>query len=149
MHEQYEQKEKFETDGEKFVVFFLGDELFAIRASAISEVMAPPAITPLPKAPAWLIGIANLRGAILSIVNLARLCGKKTTTASPKTKIIVLKPQMPVPTLAFPVDRLSEMITLSPQDIKSAPDARLLGKAFYQSSSVSLLDTEKLFSALS
>lgn len=144
-----EQKVKSETTSEKFVVFFLGDELFAVRASMISEVMSPPPFTPLPNAPAWLHGIANVRGAILPVLNLARLCHKKINAASPKGKLIVLKPQSFAAALAFPVERLSEMITLSPKEIKSVEDKRLFGKAFYQSNSVSLLDTEKLFSTLS
>lgn len=144
-----EQKVKTETDGEKFVVFFLGEELFAIRASFVAEVLAPPAVTPLPNAPAWLYGIANLRGSIISVLNLALLCRKKNHLNSPKSKLIVLKPQTNAPALAFPVERLSEMITLASKDIKTVEDERFFGKAFYQSASVSLIDAEKLFSTLS
>jgi len=133
------------SDGEKFVVFFLSDELFAVRASAVEEVMELPPLTALPNSPAWLHGIANLRGAVITVLNLARLCSKPSVNISPKTKLVVLKPQNLAAPIAFPVDRLSEMITLAEQDIKQVDHERFVGKAFYQSVSVTLLNAENLF----
>lgn len=110
--------------------------------------MELPPLTSLPNAPAWLHGIANLRGAVITVLNLARLCNKPGTNISPKTKLVVLKPENLAAAIAFPVDRLSEMITLAEKDIKPVDHERFFGKAFYQSSSVTLLDAKKLFSNL-
>jgi len=136
------------STGEKFVVFFLDDELFAISADQIAEVIRPIDFTPLPNSPAWLHGITNLRGEIIPVLNLSKLCSKRAALASSKSKFIVLKPKNFASSMAFPVDRLSEMITLTKKDITPAEDFRFFGKAVHDTNSVNLLDTEKLFSSL-
>lgn len=136
------------SDDEKFVVFFLDDELFAVSAKQVAEVVRPLTFTVLPNSPAWLYGIANLRGEIISVLNLSKLCGKKPTPVSSKSKIIVLKPKNFASSIAFLVDRLSEIITLTKEDIQPAEDFCFFGKAVHETNSVNLLDTEKLFSSL-
>lgn len=136
------------SDGEKFVVFFLDDEFFAVSAREVAEIVRPLDFTPLPNSPAWLYGIANLRGEIISVLNLSKICGKTNTSGSAKSKLIVLKSKYSAASVAFPVDRLSEIITFSLDDIKPAEDMRMFGRAVYKTASVQLLDTEKLFSTL-
>ena len=143
---RYEQTEI--TDGEKFVVFFLGDELYAVHAARVAEIVRPLEYTPLPNSPDWLHGIANLRGEIVSVLNLSKICGKASARDSSKSKLIVLKTNHGASAVAFPVDRLSEIITLAVEQIQPPEDLRLLGCAVYKTASVSLLDTEKLFASL-
>lgn len=137
------------SDGEKFVVFFLEDELFAVSAAEVAEIVRPLDFTPLPNSPDWLHGIANLRGAIISVLNLSKICGKNSVSDSSKSKLIVLKTINSAASAAFPVDRLSEIITVTETEIRPAEDDRLRGKAAYKTAFVNLLDTEKLFSSLS
>ena len=134
-------------DGEKFVVFFLDDELFAIGAREVLEIVRPLEHTPLPSAPEWLYGIANLRGEIISVLNLSKICNKKPSPATPKSKLIVLKPKNFGSSMAFPVDRLSEIITLSINDIHPSDDDRFMTAA-HETATVRLLDTERLVSSL-
>lgn len=136
------------SDGEKFVVFFLDDELFAVSAREVAEIVRPLEYTPLPNAPEWLHGIANLRGEIISVLNLSKICRKNSLPASPKSRLIVLKPKTPASPTAFPVDRLSEIITLSKSDIHPPDDARFFGKTVYEAGAVNLLDTEMIVSSL-
>ena len=136
------------TDGEKFVVFFLGDELYAVEAARVAEIVRPLDFTPLPNSPDWLYGIANLRGEIISVLNLSKICGKTGAHDSSKSKLIVLKTRAAASSVAFPVDRLSEIVTLCAEQIEPAKDARLLGCAVYKTASVNLLDTEELFASL-
>jgi purine-binding chemotaxis protein CheW len=148
--ESLRDQEKAEiSDGEKFVVFFLDDEFFAVLAREVAEIVRPLDFTPLPNSPAWLYGIANLRGEIVSVLNLSKICRKTAVSDSAKSKLIVLKSQHSAAPVAFPVDRLSEIIALRPADIQPAEDVRFFGRAVYKTASVRLLDTEKLFSTLS
>jgi len=136
-------------DGEKFVVFFLDDELFAVSAERIAEIVRALDFTPLPNSPDWLYGIANLRGEIISVLNLSKICGKNSGASdSSKSKSIVLKTRNPASAVAFPVDRLSEIVTLTANDIEPAEDFRFFGQAAYKTASVKLLDTEKLVASL-
>ncbi len=144
----YSDEKTENLDDEKFVVFFLDDELFAVAAGQVSEVVRPITLTPLPNSPAWLYGIANLRGEIVSVLNLSKLCNKSSLPVSSKSKIIVLKPKIFASSIAFLVDRLSEIITLIPENIRPAEDFHSFGKAVHEETSVNLLDTERLFSSI-
>jgi purine-binding chemotaxis protein CheW len=132
--------------GEKFIVFFLDDELFAVSAQKVSEVVHPPAITPLPNSPEWLTGIANLRGEIISVVDLAKLWRKKIFGTALKPKLIVLRGQNSNSSIAFTADRLSEIITLSEDKIHFCEEdaSHIFGKAFHKSNVLNFIDTDKL-----
>lgn len=53
----------------------VGDERFALPASDVAEVIRPPAVTRVPLGPPSLLGVANLRGAVMPVVSLHRLLG--------------------------------------------------------------------------
>jgi purine-binding chemotaxis protein CheW len=141
-------KQTENQDGEKFVVFFLDDELFAVSAADVAEIVRPLEPTRLPNSPAWLCGIANLRGEIVSVLNLSKIFNKTILPVTPKSKLIVLKPKGFASSTAFPVDRLSEVITLAAGDIQVSEDAFLFGTAAHEAVKVKLLDTEKLLASL-
>lgn len=141
-------KQMENLDGEKFVVFFLADELFAVSARQVTEVTRPLSFTALPKSPSWLYGIANLRGEIISVLNLSKICNKESAPLSSKSKFIILKPKNSASSIAFLVDRLSEIITLTKENIQPVEDLRFFGKMPHETGFVNLLDTEQLFSSL-
>lgn len=136
---------------EKYVVFCLGADFFAVSTDKVAEVVQMLAVTPLPNAPEWLFGIADLRGTMISIVNLQKLFGTPETTVSPKTKFVVLKsPDFPS-TVALAVDRLSEIIVLSNEEIQFIKDGKtplVLGRATYTFNALTLLNVENLLSSL-
>jgi purine-binding chemotaxis protein CheW len=143
-----EHKQTENPDGEKFVVFFLDNELFAVRAAQVAEIARPLDFTPLPNSPEWLYGIANLRGEIISVLNLSKIFDKPAVLATPKSKLIVLKPKSLASALAFPVDRLSEVVAFDPKDINASDDPRFFGTATHETALIKLLDTEKLLASL-
>ena len=144
-----DEEKSTQKQGEKFVVFALDDELFAVSAKYVAEVVQPLPLTTLPNVPEWLLGVANLRGNIISVVNLLKLWDKKPTLFSPKTKFIVLNSQSDDSSVAFMVDRLSEIVTLPNDEIQfTKDDNSFYGKAIHKSNILHLVDTEKLFSSL-
>lgn len=138
------------ASGEKYVIFFLNEEIYAVSAKSITEVIVPPKITPLPKTPEWFLGIANLRGNIISVIDLPRFWNKENSSSSPKSKLVLLNSKNGDSQIAFAVDRLSEIIFLPNGNIqsggKSASD--FCGKIKCKSCLAHLLDAEKLFSSL-
>lgn len=135
---------------EKYVVFILNGEIYAVSARYVTEVIVPLKAAPLPKTPGWILGIANLRGKIIFVIDLTGFSNKKTAVSSPKAKFIVLNFQCEDLQIAFAVDKVSEIIALSNKDIQSggehSPD--FCSKIRYKSETVHLLDAEKLFSSL-
>ena len=59
-------------DMSQCVVFTLDERFYAIRLSAVSRVVRAVEITPLPKAPPIVIGVINLGGRIIPVVNIRR-----------------------------------------------------------------------------
>jgi purine-binding chemotaxis protein CheW len=144
------EKQNQPAAGEKFIVFFLDDELFAVSADQVAEVVRPPEVTPLPRVPEWLFGIANLRGEIIAVVDLAKLLNKRASHVSTKPKLIVLRGPNANASIAFKVDKLSEMTTLSEDEIQfsRATSPYIVGQAVHRTKPLNLLDAQALVSSL-
>jgi purine-binding chemotaxis protein CheW len=141
-------KSNSDSQNEKFVVFSLDGEIFAVSAPLVTEVVQPLTVTALPNSPEWLYGIANLRGEIVSILNLSKICRRKPSVFSPKTKLIVFRPKFLDLPIAFSVDRISEIVSFQAENLTFAEDPFVLAKAALHSNFVNLLNTEKIFSSL-
>lgn len=74
------------------VVFRLGPRAMAIPLGAVSEIARPPKTTRLPHVPAWVIGIANLRGDIVSILDLEGFISGKTGRSTHEQRMLALRP---------------------------------------------------------
>lgn len=144
----FSDKSSSNPQSEKFVVFSMDGELFAVSSQLVTEVVQPLTVTALPNSPEWLYGIANLRGEIVSVLNLSKLCRRKPSVFSPKTKLIIFRPTFFDSPVAFSVDRISEIVGFEAENLTFAEEPFILGKAALNSNSVNLLDTEKIFSSL-
>ncbi len=71
--------------------FMLADEHYAVEMAHVHEVHVLRELTPLPGAPAFVLGIVNVRGRILSLVDLLRFFGLPERGLSDMNKIIVLR----------------------------------------------------------
>lgn len=60
---------------EQYIRFYLDDILLAIPLSSALEIGQRPIITPLPNLPEWILGVSNIRGEIISIVDLKAFFG--------------------------------------------------------------------------
>ena len=136
--------------GEKYVIFFLNEEIYAVSAKYVTEVIVPLRLAPLPKTPEWILGIANLRGKIIFVIDLPRFWNKQNSSSSPKSKLILLNSKTDDSQIAFAVDKLSEIIVLPNSNIQSGGEkaANFCGKIKYKSGIANLLDAEKLFQSL-
>jgi purine-binding chemotaxis protein CheW len=65
-----------ETDpGKPYLVFSLAGADYAVDLANVREIGPPPGVTPLPHVPDWLLGVSNVRGDIVSIVDLRLFLG--------------------------------------------------------------------------
>jgi twitching motility protein PilI len=74
------------------VVFRLGARAMAIPLGAVSEIARPPRATRLPHVPAWVLGIANLRGDIVSILDLEGFISGKAGKNTHEQRMLALRP---------------------------------------------------------
>jgi purine-binding chemotaxis protein CheW len=70
------------------VLLPLGDELYAVGVEHLREVVVAPRITTVPGAPASVLGVFNLRGAILPILDTARLLGREPLDRAPIALVV-------------------------------------------------------------
>jgi chemotaxis signal transduction protein len=63
------------ADEEQHVIFTLDGASYSFPITSVTEIVRPLAITPLPNVPEWMAGVANLRGDIISVVDLRRFFG--------------------------------------------------------------------------
>lgn len=136
---------------ESFVAFFLDDKLYAVPSARIAEVIHPLSITPLPGSESWLLGVANLRGEILAVLNLKKLWKVESSASSGKAKLIVLRSEHSETPFAFKVDKLSEIVTIFDSEIqrvKEKGSAQIYGKVVRGSSTFHLVDTGDLVASL-
>ena len=80
---------------QSFLTVEVGDERFAFPAADVAEVIRPPAVTRVPLGPSSLVGVANLRGAVMPVVSLHALLGGEA--APPETaRVVVIDRGAPV-----------------------------------------------------
>lgn len=105
-------------------LFALAGSRFAVDVRSAREVAVFDEITPIPRAPRQLIGVANLRGAVLPIVDIRRLLGLPEARPPRSVRTLVLRHDSLV--VAVVVDAV---LGLEPFDDVMAPDDRLAARA--------------------
>jgi purine-binding chemotaxis protein CheW len=106
---------------EQFIIFQLGDQDYGIPIAAVNEVARlPDHITRLPKAPAFVDGVMNLRGSVVPIVDLRRRFDLRTTEHAGSRRILIVT--IGAITAGFLVDSVSEIMKVQIDAIQPAPE---------------------------
>jgi purine-binding chemotaxis protein CheW len=102
----------------KQMLFTLDKLVYAIPLAIVREVVAILPITPLPKVPAYYKGLINIRGQILSIVDLRLKLNMKEIAHDPKSSVIVIVELGDIQ-LGLIVDSAQEVSQFKPEQIES------------------------------
>jgi purine-binding chemotaxis protein CheW len=106
---------------EQFIVFRLGNQDYGIPIAAVSEIARPPEhITRLPKAPAFIDGVMNLRGSVVPIVDLRRRFDLSKAEHAASQRILMLATGGVI--AGFLVDSVSEVMKVQADAIRPAPE---------------------------
>jgi len=100
--------------------FRLGGEEYAISILKVQEIRGYDAVTRIASAPDYLKGVVNLRGIIVPIVDMRIKFKVGEPTYDAFTVVIVLN--INGHTIGMVVDSVSDVVTLTPDQIKPAPD---------------------------
>jgi purine-binding chemotaxis protein CheW len=90
----------------RFLTFRMGNRLYAVAAETVSEVIRLPPVARVPQSPRALLGVANLRGAVLPIASLRGLLGQGEIASDAGSRAIVLEGGAPVGIAVDAVDAL-------------------------------------------
>ncbi len=106
--------------GREFLTFTLGKEEYGIDILKVQEIRGYDAVTPIANTPAFIKGVINLRGTIVPIVDLRIKFGLGTVEYDQFTVVIILNIGTRV--VGVVVDGVSDVLTLSVEQIKPAPE---------------------------
>ena len=102
----------------RYLCFSLGDEEYAIPLLAVREVIAMPEVTPIPFSPPHFLGIMNLRGQVISVVDFRLKLGIKPQN-SQETSVIIC--DLTTVCLGVVVDSINHVIAPSPTELSEKP----------------------------
>lgn len=114
----------FTTEAIQLVSFSLGTEEFGIDILSVQEINRLTGITRVPNAPGYVIGVINLRGKIIPVVDLRKRFGMKQIEATVHSRIIVVEVEERV--VGFLVDSVKEVIRI-PKNIIEPPPSMVAG----------------------
>lgn len=111
------------SQGRKFIVFVVGGANYAVDSQTVSEVLRELSPAGVPNTPEWLLGIANLRSEIVTVVELGKLLGGDPVAGGHSSKHIVVRIETMDAVIAFRVERLREIITIEKSGVRPATAA--------------------------
>ncbi len=144
---------KFRDD--RFITFTINDEIYAIEVLKIQEVIYIPEITMVPGAPAFVSGVINLRGILLTIVDTSMEFGLSRKPDAKYTRVVVVNLGGDE-RVGLLVDDVSEVVSLNIDEREPLPtlDGGKLGLyahhiIHHDNHPVTLLDMERIVDSVS
>lgn len=104
----------------EFVSFSAGGQVFCLEITQIREIRRWSPVTALPHTPDDVMGVMNLRGAVIPIFDLAARFGLGATDASERNVVIMAAAEQDI--VGLLVESVSEILTIDPSDIQDTPD---------------------------
>jgi purine-binding chemotaxis protein CheW len=139
-----------------YLSFKLGEGVFAINVSKVINILEVSQITKIPKAPEYMLGVINLRGMVLPVVDLRIKFGMPQAETTIDTNIIVLSISLngEMVMVGTMVDTVKEVLELQTGDIAPSPS---IGSKFnsdiiqgmwrHEDNFIMILDIDSVFSA--
>ncbi|MEM9883120.1 MAG: chemotaxis protein CheW [Planctomycetota bacterium] len=141
-----------DTDLLQLVSFEIGDEEYAIPILAVQEINRLMPITRVPHGPPAVQGVINLRGRIIPVIDMRQRFGLDSARDDSDARIVVVEVGAAGRVIGFTVDRVHEVLRLSPDIVDPAPTAGAAIDADYirgvgklEDRLLILLDLDRLF----
>lgn len=131
------------------VGFQVGRETYGVPITSLHEIVRVPEITAVPDAPEYMEGVINLRGRIVSVIDLRKRLGEKKVSGNRRNRILVIEHKGRLAGLI--VDSASEVLKIPASDVEESPTSRqesgtncVTGLGKYKGRLIVLLDMTKL-----
>lgn len=135
----------------QWVTFKLEGERYGINVMQVQEVLRQSEIAPVPGAPDYVIGITNLRGNVVPVIDSRRRFGLPSKEADDVTRIIIFEVNGHV--AGMQVDSVAEVVYLHQSEIDNAPSVNsddssrfIQGVSTREGSLLILVDVDKILS---
>lgn len=104
----------------EWVTFRLGPEKYGIDVMRVREVLRNSEIAPVPGAPDFVLGIINLRGNVVTVIDTRYRFGLPSKEADDATRIVIIETEDEV--VGMTVDSVAEVVDLRASTIETAPN---------------------------
>ncbi|HKL12610.1 MAG TPA: chemotaxis protein CheW [Halanaerobiales bacterium] len=139
---------------EQYLTFNVGSEIYGLKLEQAKEIIKPPKVTNVPNTEEYILGVINLRGQVIPVINLKNKLGLKAEFAAEdneeKTKKIVvinIKDML----IGLYVDGVNEVINLPVDEIEGVSDNRqgireefIQGVSSFEDALIIVLDIDNL-----
>ncbi len=131
----------------RHVIFRVDKERYGLPLAAVREVVVPPErFTRVPRAPAAVTGVMNLRGRVVTVVELRQLLGLPDGAMPPSRVVLLDRGRRDLGLLVTDVDGIEAVERVTPAPGKTVPAVR--GVTRLRGQAVTVLDPEGLDSAV-
>ena len=110
-----------DAERESVVLFELGPQTYAVRVEQVRRVVPPSEPVRLPGAPAQVLGVITLRGAIVAVIDPKVLLGLPPVAAGRRTRVLVT--DVGASTTGLLVDSVRDVVDVAPDAFAPAPVA--------------------------
>lgn len=140
----------------KYLTFDLADEEYGLEILRVREIIGMMEITPVPRTPEFVLGVINLRGKVIPVVDLRLKFGLPFKDADDRTCIIVVEVlnQGQTIQMGIVVDLVNEVVDVKASDVEPTPSfgvsldtAFILGMAKVGNKVKILLDIDRVLTA--
>jgi len=141
------------TSENQYLTFMLSGEEYGVDILTVQELRGWETTTPIPNTPSFVLGVINLRGVVVPIVDLRNRFGLESIEYGPTTVVIIVKVEAAGKerVLGIVVDAVSEVYDINQSDMQPPPDMEgsisidfVTGLATMDDKMVILLDINKL-----
>ena len=104
----------------QWVTFKLDNETYGNNVMRVQEVLRYTEIAPVPGAPSYVLGIINLRGNVVTVIDTRQRFGLMNAEISDNTRIVIIEADKQV--VGIMVDSVAEVVYLRQSEIETAPN---------------------------
>lgn len=104
----------------QWVTFKLENEIYGINVMQVQEVLRYTEIAPVPGAPAYVLGIINLRGNVVTVIDTRSRFGLMPAEVNDNSRIVIIESEKQV--IGIMVDSVAEVVYLRSSEIDQAPN---------------------------
>ena len=132
----------------KMLTFSLDNVFYGVDVNQVREVKNFESATPVPYAPHYVIGVTNLRGEVIPVIDLRKRIGLNDKNEKENTIMMIVQDKHPIGVI---VDSVIEVLTLQKKDIQKDPESLIIdrsdgviGVAKHDNDLIVLLDIMKI-----
>lgn len=113
--------ENLKSEQQRFLEFQLGEESYAVELLKVREVITLPDLTPIPKSPPHVCGLMNLRGLVLTVIDLRKRLSITPSKDQSESAVIIF--DLGDRLVGAYVDSICRVISVADEAIKPVPEA--------------------------